>query len=104
MMENQPVNQVVKKRWRHLSRRLLQLAKAVIIHLRQATRLRIMPEDVYQSYLEDKETHAKPRKPKPPSAAEIHLKKLQETCTHQEFRRHSNARGSFAACLRCKAR
>ena len=100
MMENLTVSREVKKRWQHLSRRLLQLAKVVFIHLRQATRLGMMPEHLYQNYLEDKE----PQKPKPPTAAEMHQMRLQQTCTHQEFRRYGNGRGSFAMCIRCKAR
>ena len=80
------------------------MAMTAVLHLRQASRLGLIPEAIYQNYLDSKDVQQKPPKQKPPSAAQLHRMRLQETCTHQEFRRYGNGRGSFAACVRCQAR
>lgn len=101
-------NPELRKRWKRLTKKLLELAKDVPLHLRQATRLGLIKNAHYQSYLDDDEVKgknkSKSRARKELTAAETHRQKLQETCTHLQFRRHGNTHGSFATCLTCKAR
>lgn len=38
------------------------------------------------------------------SATEIYTARAQAECSHPEFKRHGNRRGSFATCAKCMAR
>ena len=62
MMDSLPVNLDVKKRWQRLSRKLLQLAMTAVLHLRQASRLGLIPDAIYQNYLDSKDVQQKPPK------------------------------------------
>ena len=100
-------NPVVRKRWKRLSAKLLDFGKNLAVQLFQAFRLGVMDKKTYMNYLQEKDNAPvknRGTKASAKTAAQEHQQNLQRDCQHLEVKRHGNRHGSYATCLRCKAR
>ena len=101
-------NPTMRKRWKRLCAKLLDLRKTLALQICQACGMGIMDKEAYMGYIQDKpKAFAKNdgNESCPKSAAPKYQQQLQQDCHHLEFKRYGNRHGSFAMCLmKCQNR